>query len=234
MRASQQKDGGEEHISGAERITTQEHIESIATALLRRALCHSKGEADFINLQVQKLHTEPLLIDALPVTSVSAASVPDGREQVCTLLAKIGVARSREIMTILEQAKPMRGAMLLDAVTLAHLEPDRARGVRVSNMDYADSQDVGAGKQHFTEALALASKVAHCPDILAEVCISDDPDYVTGYVASRELGYVRITPLKELGVAAGGRVFLYKGAVEAVPACIEYLQQQPVLLRNCR
>ena len=36
------------------------------------------------------------------------------------------------------------------------------------------------------EALILTSKAAACADIIAEVCISDDPDYTTGYIASKE------------------------------------------------
>ena len=35
------------------------------------------------------------------------------------------------------------------------------------------------------EALILASKLHHA-HIIAEVCISDDPDYTTGYFASEK------------------------------------------------
>ncbi len=58
------------------------------------------------------------------------------------------------------------------------------------------------------EALALASKVSWHPAAIAELCWSDDPDYITGYVASKKLGYQRITAMKEYGAEAGCRVFL--------------------------
>ena len=76
----------------------------------------------------------------------------------------------------------------------------------------------------------LATKVASHPHIKAEICFSDDPDYVTGYVASKELGYVRVTTLKEKGDGNGGRIFLYDGPAEEAAECIRYLQEQPVLI----
>ncbi|MDI5789105.1 6-carboxyhexanoate--CoA ligase [Bacillus licheniformis] len=35
------------------------------------------------------------------------------------------------------------------------------------------------------EALAIASKVCEHPAVIAELCWSDDPDYITGYVAAK-------------------------------------------------
>ena len=105
----------------------------------------------------------------------------------------------------------MRGAVLLDADTLERLEPDLERGVRATMMDAAES-DSGAHcspcKNHYAEAMVLAAKVANAPGLVAELCISDDPDYVTGYIASKTLGYVRIAPLKKVGSPFGGRIFL--------------------------
>ena len=31
--------------------------------------------------------------------------------------------------------------------------------------------------------------------VVAELCWSDDPDYTTGYVAGKNIGYVRIKPI---------------------------------------
>ena len=65
------------------------------------------------------------------------------------------------------------------------------------------------GLTHFRtrEALALATKVAHAPGIIAELCWSDDPDYTAGYVASPRIGYVRFPVLKLPDDPRGGRVF---------------------------
>jgi 6-carboxyhexanoate--CoA ligase len=59
-------------------------------------------------------------------------------------------------------------------------------------------------------------------EFLAELCWSDDPDYTTGYVASKNLGYVRIKPLKEPNNPLGGRVyFVERDRVEELIDCLE-------------
>lgn len=90
----------------------------------------------------------------------------------------------------------------------------------------------GNGKDHYAEAIVLATKVAHAPNLIGEICISDDPDYVTGYVASKTTGYTRITKMKELGSENGGRIFLYRGRREDVAKTISFLEKQPVIVRN--
>ena len=62
--------------------------------------------------------------------------------------------------------------------------------------------------------------------------VSDDPDYVTGYVATKEIGYCRITTVKEMGDPCGGRIFLYRGPREGVAETIRYLQKQCVLVEG--
>ena len=70
------------------------------------------------------------------------------------------------------------------------------------------------------------------PIFLPEICISDDPDYVTGYVASRELGYVRIARMKEPGSPEGGRIFLYRGPRERLAATLDFIERRPVLVES--
>ncbi|MFN3976837.1 MAG: 6-carboxyhexanoate--CoA ligase, partial [Aquificaceae bacterium] len=56
----------------------------------------------------------------------------------------------------------------------------------------------------------------------AELCWSDDPDYTTGYVAGKNIGYVRIKPMKEEGVPIGGRVYFVKrDSLERIISCLE-------------
>ena len=62
---------------------------------------------------------------------------------------------------------------------------------------------IGNEKNHYEEAIVLATKVANCPGIIGEICISDDPEYVTGYVSSKEIGYRRITKMKRMGSEKG-------------------------------
>lgn len=141
---------------------------------------------------------------------------------------------------LLRATFPMRGAMLYDIRTGNRLEPNQERGVRATYMDAlksntVDAREIGAApsanKNHFNEAIVLATKVANAPGIVAELCISDDPDYVTGYVGSLELGYVRIMKLKEMGDPNGGRIFLFDSNKATAEECIDFLQKKKVLVR---
>ena len=219
------------HISGAERIVPRAAVPHLAAVMAERALSHSKGTPDFINIKVESA-PEPLCIKALKVTTHPAGTPEEGWAVARKLLAADGIERIDEIVALFRETYGMRGAMLLDADTLERLEPDPARGVRATFMDEEGSAGrvFSAEKNHFAEALVLATKVANAPGIVGEICMSDDPDYVTGYVSSRRIGYARITCLKEKGDPAGGRIFLYRGPREKVGETIDYIQRQCVLV----
>ena len=221
------------HISGAERIVPRVAVPHLAAVMAERALSHSKGTPDFINIKVETA-PEPLRIKALKVTTHEAGTPKDGWVIARKLLAADGIDRMDEIIALFRETYGMRGAMLLDADTLERLEPDPARGVRATFMDEAGGGERGfsAEKNHFAEALVLATKVANAPGIVGEICISDDPDYVTGYVASRRIGYARITCMKERGDPAGGRIFLYRGPREKVGETIDFIQRKCVLVEG--
>lgn len=232
MRASQTEDGRERHISGAEKIVGGERLDSVVSQLLRRALGHSKGQADFINLKVERVPRESVLtVKALPVSTCQVETPEEGRQKLRELLIRSGISRPEQILKRLKDTYGMRGAMLLDVDTLERLEPDRERGIRATYMDMAETDDDRSQKNHFKEALVLATKVAGHKNIVGELCISDDPDYVTGYFASSELGYVRITKLKEPGCPDGGRIFLFRGTKEEADECIRYLEHQKILVQ---
>lgn len=232
MRASNKEEG---HISGAEKLVLEEELELYCGRLLARALRHSKGKPDFINLKIEAVAEEEILrLPALKVTTVETSNAGEGLDVVRGYLDRLGLKRGEEILALWGQSFSMRGAMLLDADSLQRLEPDRERGIRATYMDMETAdiarQSACEGKNHFNEALVLATKVVSHPNILAELCISDDPDYVTGYIASREFGYVRVTRLKEMGSPMGGRIFLFRGDEKDREDCIRYLQQQKVLV----
>ena len=227
MRAS----AGDAHVSGAERIVSGGDVPKVVAALARRALAHEKGAPDFINLKVEAAG-EPLRIPALKVATEVVASPEEGWRKVAELLASAGFARVAEIRELFRETYSMRGAMLLDADTLERLEPDRSRGVRATYMDAAAGCVAAGTKDHYAEAIVLASKVQRAPGIVGEICMSDDPGYVTGYVATKELGYRRITALKEKGDPSGGRIFLYRGRREDVAETIRFLEKTPVLVTD--
>lgn len=232
MRASRKENSSEMHISGAEKIVESDRLQSICAQLLERAMHHSKGEADFINIKVERIAAEDVIVcDALPVTTCEVDTAGEGRQKLKELLDRSGIPHGEMILEQMKNTWGMRGAMLLDADSLKRLEPDHQRGVRATYMDVADSGDDRSQKNHFKEALVLATKVSSHKNIIGEICISDDPDYVTGYFASKELGYVRITKLKEMGCPDGGRIFLFRGSEEEADDCIRYLEHQKMLVR---
>jgi len=86
------------------------------------------------------------------------------------------------------------------------------------------------------EAIILSSKLISCKQVIAELCVSDDPDYTTGYVASKKYGYVRIPHIKPKGIRRGGRAFFVHEVIKTEDM-IEYLERMPVIIgkaSSCR
>ena len=230
MRSS--KEGS--HISGAERIVGKDGISATLSSLSSRALEHDKGESDFINIKIERLSSARRL-KALQVTTYEVDSVEAGHEKVREILSSAGVVRAKEIIAMLASLdKPMRGAMIVDVDTLERLEPDKQRGIRATYMDDASvlSAVVSSVKDHYREAIVLATKVLSAPGMVGEVCISDDPSYTTGYVTTHSSGYCRITKMKVTGSSKGGRVFLFRGERSLLSETIHYLEKEPVLVED--
>ncbi len=223
------------HVSGAERIISEEDIPSTLCELLRRP-----GEHDFLKLTLERLEGVEEIAFDLSISSHKFNSVEEGREFALKELVRSGVPEwvvKKGIELLSKGANPkggnMRGAVLLDIETGDRLEPDPERGIRTVRVDWRDRSAVREVllRRGFTDrtldALAIALKNIHC-GVLAELCWSDDPDYLTGYVSSKELGYVRITPLKEEGDPLGGRVYFIRR--EGVGELIRCLERRAVLI----
>ncbi|MDO9287748.1 MAG: 6-carboxyhexanoate--CoA ligase [Thermodesulfovibrionales bacterium] len=151
-----------------------------------------------------------------------------------------GVRVSR--MGIEENAEKKLSQMLCKIVIPAKAgHPQRLAGARIQSKETGFRVKPGMTgtcnkiiKNNTTtvkEALILASKVASCPDIIAEVCISDDPDYTTGYFASEKEGYLRLANIKKSGEMHGGRVFFIKEDAD-IAGVIQYLEGIPVIIRR--
>lgn len=80
----------------------------------------------------------------------------------------------------------------------------------------------------FIEALILASKVISSDDVIFELCASDDPNYTTGYLASKGFGYLRIPHIKPPGYNKGGRIYVVKEGAN-LQELINFLRSTPVL-----
>ena len=234
MRAAQggPHEKGGHHISGAERIVKLEEVGAIAQSLADRALHHSKGTADFINITVDLIPSNEITyIDCLEVEEHRAHTIAEAHQLAIELLqgpeiTEVAVQNAIALLKGLDSS--MRGAMLVDATTGKRIDAGN-RGVRVSHMDSFDSEALG-DNDHMREALVLASKVQSAEGIVGELCWSDDPDYTVGYVACNGT-YHRIPNMKELGSAIGGRVFFVRSDIDR-DSVIEYLEKTPVLVQR--
>ncbi|SDB97526.1 6-carboxyhexanoate--CoA ligase [Shouchella lonarensis] len=230
---------GGKHISGGEQLTTYDQIQQAVNALVEKGLSHSRGNPDFMQLQIEMVNRPVQQTPPLPLTTYDVVSVEAGQAFARARLHHIGI-KKEVIEQAYEQAMAqpsMRGALIVDARTGKRLDLEKERGVRVSKMDWreanfskwADAHDVPHNPR-IKEALTLAAKVSHHPATIAEWCWSDDPDYVTGYVASKDSGYERITKLKEYGNEQGCRIFFIDGTYH-VDDYMDYLKEQPILIQ---
>jgi len=239
-----------EHLSGAEQLAGAGEIETLAAALARRALDHSRGRADAIRISIENIAQAQVVRGILPgLRTVQVDSFESGREVATALLHAAGVSSvaADEAMKSLCNGPAagggtMRGAMLVDALTGQRLEPDARRGVRVSRLGMtAETRDIleakldacGLNNDHVREALTLAGKVISAEGIVAELCWSDDPDYTAGYVATPRFGYVRFPHMKPLHSTLGGRAFFVSPMGNSrLQDLIRYLETTPWLACN--
>ncbi len=218
------------HISGAERIVKCEKVGYAVFELLKRP-----PEYDEIVLKVEKVNNI-VKVNSLKIKEYRFKSVEESRTFIIQLLEREGIKREmilKYMNEIDKGANPeggnMRGAMLVDIERGTRLEKDRSRGVRTVRVDWENREKVKRDflrrglTERTVDALAIASKNVYC-GVIAEICWSDDPHYVTGYIATKNLGYVRITPLKREGSPFGGRIYFLRGdEIERTVECLENL-----------
>lgn len=240
MRASKTKNRREHHISGAEGIYEKSAISKIVKAYTERALNHPRGKPDKIVISIEDVKQKPKKAGILPVKNLKCSSSDEARNIISQALANVGVSKRavKNAFRILTSTKTMRGASLILQESGTRMEPDKERGVRVSRLGIKKPDEKKLSKMlsrikintdTVKEALLLASKTASYPDIIAEICISDDPDYTTGYISSKEFGYLRIPNIKNRGEMHGGRVFFVKEGVN-IKMMIDYLEKIPVIM----
>lgn len=231
------------HISGAEGIYRRGDIVNIVQRYTERALSHERGRPDEIHLTIEELKERPLRISSLPLCTLNTRTPQTAKKASLRILGSLGITERavEEAFKSISSGITMRGAMLMD-IEGVRLEPDLLRGVRVTRMGITEkansvllrklnSPDINPDTiQTIKEALILASKANHHPMVLGELCISDDPNYITGYVASRTYGYIRLPHIKKRGATYGGRTFFVTGG--ELKGLIEYLQRTPVIINR--
>ncbi len=246
MRASRRIAGNscrkssEIHISGAEGIFERSSASQVVEGYILRAMAHPRGRPDRIEITLEAISRRPKKIQSLPVRTAVCESTRVAQCHIKKILVSAGVttkAVGRAFKVVYGQ-RTMRGASLICAGSGIRVEPDRMRGVRASRLGisgYAGGalarqlRREGINSETVREAVVLASKVASCEQVIAELCVSDDPDYTTGYVSSRKFGYVRIPHIKRKGDRRGGRVFFMRDDAD-INKAISFLEKTPVLV----
>ena len=236
---SQDSKHAEIHISGAEGLYETSEIQKVVRRYVERALSHSRGQADRITITIEDIKQKPQTITALPVVTIENATPKEGGKMARQLLQASNISKAAIDKAFgLIKKTGMRGAALFTAEKGERLEPHRGRGIRVSRLGINKSalkhlssrlSRYGINTETVQEALILASKVLSFKHVIAELCISDDPDYTTGYVATRKFGYVRIPHIKNKGSRSGGRAFFVREGID-VEDVATYLEKRPVMV----
>ncbi len=229
------------HISGAEGLYEGPDIHKVVKSYIERAINHPKGKPDKVIITIEDIKQRPKVISALPVATINCRTPREGKKAVIALLQSSGISeRAVDTAFGLIKKGTMRGAAVVAAETGKRLEPDRERGVRVSRLGISQQASKllsarlsrqGINTDTVKEALVLASKVISRKDVLAELCVSDDPDYTIGYVASERFGYIRILHIKHKGSTEGGRAFFVRESPD-IAEIMNYLENVPVLIKK--
>jgi 6-carboxyhexanoate--CoA ligase len=93
MRAAQNgphKNGGK-HISGGEQLSTYANLKSAVNVLLEKALSHSRGNPDFMQIQFEMINEQIKKLKPLPIGTNEVGSVEEGQSVARDLLEKAGV-----------------------------------------------------------------------------------------------------------------------------------------------
>jgi 6-carboxyhexanoate--CoA ligase len=232
----------EMHISGAEGIYDEKEIAKIVREYANRAFSHPKGRPDSVVISIEKIEQKPRKVQSLKVSTLPCRSPFQARTLARKLLISSGVSEAAisAALAVTDSPDTMRGASLVLSGSGARMEPDRERGVRVSRLGISRAAAAllsrrlarkGLNNSTVKEALVLASKVAACREVTAELCVSDDPEYTTGYISSVRLGYVRIPHIKKKGLKKGGRVFFLEEDAE-IDSVIGFLEKTPVIINS--
>ena len=241
MRAAQHgpHEKGGKHISGGEQLSTYENLKNAVNVLLEKALSHSRGTPDFMQIQFEMIDEPIKKWKPLSIGTNKVGSVEEGHSVARNLLEKAGVPTEiiEKAYEKITEYSELSGAVLIDIRSGLRIDGRNGKGVRVSRMDWsttnfekwADHYKIPRN-QRVKEALVLATKVSAHPVTVAELCWSDDPEYITGYVASKRLGYQRITKLKEYGDERGCRIFFVDGLSE-IHSYIDYLEKEPIFVQ---
>lgn len=234
------------HLSGAEELVPAQELDHVLSSFSKRLLPHAFNTLTHPPQQIVTIDPVPKEAiqrkSLLPVQFLESPSCEEsakGLHELLECLLPEGQAESvldifrKEIM----ETPPRHGALLVTSRGRPFLEAGTT-GIRTTHLGCDPSlrkaleenldHFLAKPNHRFIDALVLASKVLASESVLLEICVSDDPSYTTGYMASRLFGYVRIPHMKKPGIPKGGRLYVVSPTVH-LPTLLRELRETPVL-----
>jgi len=188
-------------------------VEEVSHVVLaRRALSHEFGPADEAHIVERLNDVKGIALPLMRVVADEHWNMRGARKLAWKLPCGVGVLRRTAdgAIELIAHGTAPDGDNMRDAVHMS-LDGERCEaheGVRTSKLGTSTSvykhlkriECVGLRfrAQPIAEALTVASNVASCEGVVAELCWSNEP---SNSVASRKLGLVRIPHLKPVGKA---------------------------------
>ena len=180
------------HISGAETMCEFEDLENYLKKYFNKAFNHENGNIDFLNLKIEKVKA--------PIQTLVALPVVENLNDTLTQLAKQTDVSEYALNKGLEYIKndiTYTGAIILSAQTGQRLDSTEQRGIRVTHLAFKTCKRNGEISERVKDARALATCINAFEGVKAELCVSDDLHYTTGYYASPKLDIVESLILKK-------------------------------------
>ena len=202
------------HISGAETMCEFEDLENYLKKYFNKAFNHENGNIDFLNLKIEKVKAPIQTLVALPVVEQLAKQ---------TGVSEYALNKGLEFI---KNDITYTGAIILSAQTGQRLDSTEQRGIRVTQLAFKTCKCNGEISERVKDARALATCINAFEGVKAELCVSDDLHYTTGYFASPKLGYRRIFNIKEKGTRHGGRIIFVDEGIN-LNAYVSFLETVP-------
>ena len=242
MWASESDENTRRHLSAAERLVEEPHLNQVVDEMVLRAKTKDPND---IQISLDLVPPNACRhVRCLPVQTVHTASPERSAALAAEILIRAGVSPKSALAGLAAlrnglgpRGQSLPGASLWDKDTGERVEPDFSKGIRANRFDYSSTgagviestmADYGLTYARTREALAVATKTVNS-GVTAEICWSSEPAYTTGYIASPRYGYVRLTGFKPYG-ACGGRICFIDLTAGSVEDYVERLEREFVLI----
>ena len=242
---------GEKHLSGGEDLVGRSALAERMLALTNQGLDSTKNPdcaPPSLNIRVEPVDMSSLISGTLlPVHCLDSSSRQETVAFVEAALERVGRREALDPSPLWDHFLRLLEGPEEGLSGVSFLFPDgnrwipKERGVRVTHfgilpslrqslLQEANHHPAGSGRR-FIDALQIASKIQTFSSALIEVCVSDNPEYTTGYMAVRDVGYLRLPHIKTAGNTSGGRLVLLSKNLDGKDRddLVSFLSRTPIL-----